>query len=276
MTEPEEIAWCNGQWGSPHELTVPLSDRGLNLADGLFETLLVRGGRALLLGEHLERMARGCALLGLGAAPDPDAITDLVNQACSRSGLGAGAGQGALRLSLSRGSGGRGLAAPDPQQPRLWLQLTRHQPLFTPVAVVVSRQVRRNPASLTSRCKTFAYTDSVLARREARAAGADDAVLLGSRGELSCASAATLLIRRRGLWLTPSLDSGCLPGTLRARALALGLAREEQLDQEALQDGGVLINSLGCRAIGALEGTVPAQILSQDQTRALFNELVQC
>ena len=35
------VAWFDGQWGASDALAIPLSDRGLNLADGLFETVLV-------------------------------------------------------------------------------------------------------------------------------------------------------------------------------------------------------------------------------------------
>ena len=38
------IAWVEQQWGHPDSLGVPVSDRGLGLADGVFETLLIRAG----------------------------------------------------------------------------------------------------------------------------------------------------------------------------------------------------------------------------------------
>jgi branched-subunit amino acid aminotransferase/4-amino-4-deoxychorismate lyase len=119
------------------------------------------------------------------------------------------------------------------------------------VAVIVSRRERRNAASLVSRCKTFAYGGAIEALREARAAGADDALLLGSGGGLSGATSATLLLRQRGEWLTPSLASGCLPGVMRGRGLALGLVREQALEMADLlaSEGALLINSLGYRPI---------------------------
>ncbi|MFM9100711.1 MAG: hypothetical protein ACKOPS_04965, partial [Cyanobium sp.] len=49
---PAAIAWSGdpgdaqqGQWGAPAELSVPVDARGLLLADGVFETLLVEQGR---------------------------------------------------------------------------------------------------------------------------------------------------------------------------------------------------------------------------------------
>ena len=44
------IAWIAGRWGAPEELALPLNDRGLLLADGLFETVLVLQGRIEIVG----------------------------------------------------------------------------------------------------------------------------------------------------------------------------------------------------------------------------------
>ena len=46
-------------------MTVPLDDRGLLLGDGLFETVLAQDGGLIRLEAHLDRMAAGCAVLGL-------------------------------------------------------------------------------------------------------------------------------------------------------------------------------------------------------------------
>ena len=40
----QAIAWMDGHWSSPDELPIPVSDRGLRLADGLFETILITQG----------------------------------------------------------------------------------------------------------------------------------------------------------------------------------------------------------------------------------------
>lgn len=258
------LAWIDdppgeGRWASAEKLSVPLDDRGLLLGEGLFETVLVEGGQPQLLAQHLERWHGGAALLGLAPPPDQERVKGLAAEAVARSGIGTGA----LRLNWSGGSGApgsRGLEAiprPDGRpQERFWLQLTASQPCFDPVSTMVSRWERRNGASRLSRCKTFHYAPQIQARREARLAGAEDALLLGSDGHLSCGTAANLLVRLGGAWHTPPLSSGCLPGVMRARALAQGWLKESPLPpQEREQwEGALLINSLGCRVIHACEG----------------------
>jgi branched-subunit amino acid aminotransferase/4-amino-4-deoxychorismate lyase len=256
---PTAIAWIDapspgGTWGDPDQLCLPLSDRGLLLADGLFETVLIQAGRPRLLVEHLERWQSSAASLGMEAPPGADRVVPLLAEAVARSGLRS---DGALRLNWSRGGGGgrRGLSLAGPGEPqgrpRFWLQLSPWIRASTPVAVIVSDLERRNPYSLVSRCKTFAYAGAIQALREARATGADDALLLGGGGDLCCATSANLLVRRQGEWITPPLASGCLPGVMRGRGLALGLVREGRLGLADLlsSEGAMLINSLGHRAI---------------------------
>ena len=204
------IAWIDGQWGSPHALGLSLADRGLQLADGLFETLLVEGGRAWLLEEHLGRWQRSAALLALPPPPGFAIVQPLISEAIARSGIVCGA----LRLNWSRGGGtgggGRGIAIAGSGPPGFWLQLSTAAPSFTPLRVIVSPTERRCATSVLSQCKTFAYGPSIQAHRQAQAAGADDALLPSSSGELSCGTTSNLVVRSGSGsgtgWITPPLS----------------------------------------------------------------------
>lgn len=258
------IAWIDdpggkGRWAEPSELAIPLDDRGLLLGEGLFETVLVEGGKPRLLEEHLERWREGADLLGLAPPPGRERVEVLLAEAVVRSGIVSGA----LRLNWSGGSGGPGERGLEVRRPpdggpreRFWLQLTAGEPCFEPVRVVVSRWERRHGGSRLSRCKTFAYAPQIQARREARLAGVEEALLLGSDGTLSCGAAANLLVRLEGAWVTPPLTSGCLPGIMRARALAQGWLRERALPPREWErwERAWLINSLSCRGIVECEG----------------------
>lgn len=279
---PPGIAWIDdhpgeGRWAAASDLAVPLDDRGLMLGEGLFETVLVEGGQPKLLTQHLERWREGATLLELAPPPGQERVEGLVAEAVARSGIRSGA----LRLNWSGGSGGpgsRGLEATPPEggrRERFWLQLTAGQPCFDPVSVLVSRWERRNGASRLSRCKTFHYAPQIQARREARRAGADEALLLGSDGHLSCGAAANLLVRLGGSWHTPPLSSGCLPGVMRARGLAQGWLRERALPPGEWDhwEGALLINSLGCRVVQACEGQkLPG--LPSHQAEELWRSLI--
>src|SRR5690606_1825692 len=116
--------------------------------------------------------------------------------------------------------------------------------------------------SPASRLKTLAYVDNVLARREARAVGADEAVMLNGSGEVACAAAANLFWLAGGRLFTPALECGVLAGVARGAVIAaapsLGLeVAEVRAGLEAAQaaDAVFLTNSLvGVRSVSAWDG----------------------
>lgn len=254
------LGWHNGEWGSADALRMPLSDRGLQLADGLFETVLILEGRAQLLTEHLRRWQHGSALLGMAAPPARLWLEQLVNEAITRAGLNTAGTAGAMRLNWSRGSSrGRGIGLatgdPDPTQHRFWLTLQPHQLDFEPAQAWISVQEQRNAKSVLSHCKTLAYGQAIQARREAQAQGAELALLRNTSGDLCCADSANLLVKRQGAWITPPLSSGCLPGVMRARALKQRLVIETTIGPALrANDQALLINSLGCRSLNTVNG----------------------
>ncbi|MET0271573.1 MAG: aminotransferase class IV [Phenylobacterium sp.] len=195
---------------------IQADDRGFTLGDGLFETLLAEAGALRDLDAHLDRMAAGCVVLGL---PPPDRVEaeGLMGQALCEGGL-TGV-RAAVRLTLTVGSGGRGLDRPEPLQPTMVATAAPSPKPETPARLVTST-VRRNDQSPAARLKSLAYLDNVLARAEARAAGADEAVMLNTRGEVACAAAANLFWVADGRLHTPALDCGVLAGIQRGRVIA--------------------------------------------------------
>ena len=263
-----QIAWIDGSWGNTKELCLPLRDRGLQLGDGIFETLLIRNGIPQLLDAHLSRWQTSASLLGMATPPAASWLKPLIATALERCCLQSG--DGALRLNWSRGDGAsRGINLPvnnpDSGSHRFWLELNAAQPCFTPLTAMVSRHERRNADSRLSQCKTFAYAQAIQSRREAQMADCDDALLLSTSGELCCGSAANLIVRRGSDWLTPRLASGCLPGVMRQQGLEQGWLQESQLTATPeAGDQWLLLNSLSCRPIVKL-GEHPLTTYSDPQ-----------
>jgi len=233
---------------------IPLDDRGLLLGDGLFETMLAQDGGLPWIESHLDRMAAGCSVLGL-----PLLDREAARAACHAA--APAAGRAAVRLTLTAGSGGRGLDRPNAPELRLWATAAPSARPTEPATLIIA-QARRNEGSPASRLKTLSYLDNVLARAEARAAGADEAVMLNNTGHLACAGAANLFWISGGTVFTPSLDCGVLGGITRARLLDLapdlGARIEDTIaDRSALEaaEAVFLTNSLiGVRAVSRLDG----------------------
>jgi branched-chain amino acid aminotransferase/4-amino-4-deoxychorismate lyase len=259
-------------------IAVPTDDRGLLLGDGLFETVLFKQGRAVLWDAHLARLTRGCGVLGL-PSPDAHVLQDAAARAVRRAGLDGD--RAAVRLTWTAGSGGRGLDRPASPTPRLIVSAAAAPRPTTPAALIVS-SVRRNALSPAARLKTLSYLDNVLARREALAVGADEAVMLNGAGRLACASAANLFwIADEGLY-TPSLACGVLDGVLRAQVLAAAHAlgapvREVEAQPSVLHQAQALFitNSLiGLRPVAWVDGRAFAGHALIDKLQTVLTELL--
>jgi branched-chain amino acid aminotransferase/4-amino-4-deoxychorismate lyase len=167
----------------------------------------------------------------------------------------------AVRLTWSAGDGGRGLDRPEPLVPRLFASAA---PAPSPVGLarLITAGIRRNERSPAARLKSLAYLDNVLARRAARAAGADAALLLNTRGEVACADAANLFWFEGEALVTPALACGVLDGIVRGRVIAAardaGMEVRQARVRHAALDGarGLFItNSLvGLRPVAELDG----------------------
>jgi branched-subunit amino acid aminotransferase/4-amino-4-deoxychorismate lyase len=237
-------------------MSVPYDDRGLLLGDGLFETVLAKDGRLILMEAHGRRLREGARVLGL---PEPDlaALVDVGATALRDAGLETD--RAAVRITLTSGSGGRGLDRPDQARPRLFATAAASPSTPAPAALAFA-EVRRNAQSPASRLKTLAYLDNVIARRQALAQGADEAILLNTAGKLACAAAANLFWVVEDRLFTPAIDCGVLPGVIRAQVLAragqCGLRAEEvAVGREALDraDAVFLTNSLvGLRPVNRI------------------------
>ncbi|MGH8312036.1 MAG: aminodeoxychorismate lyase [Gammaproteobacteria bacterium] len=108
-----EACWVNGK---PQD-QVPVSDRGLQYGDGLFETLPTTHGQIPLLAYHLDRLYAGCERLAINAPSREKLQVELLNTA-------RGEQHAIFKLLVTRGAGGRGYQPPShAQATRI---LTRH------------------------------------------------------------------------------------------------------------------------------------------------------
>jgi len=210
--------WQDGRIVMPEEAHLSIADRGLLLGDGLFETMVVHDAQVFDLDAHLERLASGLGVLGFVQAVDlPKLRSGIAHYIAAEEAVCA-----VLRVTVTRGAGPRGLAPPEAPGPTIFMTLSP-MPLAceTPISLHIATVTRRNEHSPLSRIKALPYLDNLLALSEARAHGADDALLLNTRGTIACATVANVFVIRDGRLETPPVCDGALPGTMRARALSL-------------------------------------------------------
>jgi branched-chain amino acid aminotransferase len=246
-----QVVWLNGALVAAEAARIDPADRGLLLGDGLFETLRVTAGTPRHAARHLARLQAGALLLRLDV-PDANILHDALAAVVSAHGLA----DGVLRLTVTRGPGPRGVLPVRPQCPTVLVTAAPPPPPAAPANVIIARGITRDENSPLSRIKSLNYLPSILARIEAEERGATEALLLNQAGLLAESSAATILLRRDGVWLTPRLEDGALPGIRRAALLEAGLVREAALpvawcfEAEALCLG----NALSLRPVRSIDG----------------------
>lgn len=237
---PAPLLWVDGRRADPSRAAISAFDRGFTLGDGVFETMRITHGALFRLDRHLARLAAGAAIMGLAVPDDvPDTIAAAANTA-----FDLGWADAALRLTLSRGAGPRGLAPPVGAEPVAVLTLHAIPPAEPIAARAVRLRVaagRRNEFAPTAGVKTLSYADNIVALRQARAAGADDALFLDTAGHLTEATASNIFLVSGSMLRTPPRSCGILPGVIRATVLELAAAlhltaREEVLEPRDLAD----------------------------------------
>ena len=251
MTENKnkKLGWINGHWGVFKDLKVPINDRGLNFADGIFETIFILNGVPQLLTEHLNRWEKSASILEMNPPPSKEWLISLVKDGINRAKLNNI--NGVIRINWSRGeSEQRGIDISKTSLHSFWLEMDSYQPNFESISTMISQTERRNSFSRLSSCKTFSYNQGIQARLEAKNAGFNDALLLNSQGEICCATTANILVKRENNWLTPPSNSGCLPGIMRQRGIDLNIIKETLIEATPKDnDEWFLINSLSCHPI---------------------------
>ena len=247
----DQTIWLNGALVSAETARIDLADRGLLLGDGLFETLRVAASQPRQAARHLARLHAGARLLRLDL---PEA--DELHQALAAVITARELAEGTLRLTVTRGPGPRGVLPPHPQRPTVLVTAAPLAPPAGPADVIVARNIARDENSPLSRIKSLNYLPSILARIEADERGAADALLLNQTGTLAESSAATVLLHRKGEWLTPRLEDGALPGIRRAVLLEAGLVRETVLPVTWLFEAEALClgNALSLRPVRSVDG----------------------
>ena len=216
-----ELVYINGELVSRAEARISAFDRGYLYGYGLFETMRSYNGRVFALDRHLARLMRSARQLALDTALDLTELERGVYRTLEANDLS----DARIRLTVTAGEGERGLSLPSGGSLTIVI-VAEGLVLPTPQAyekglraVVVS--TRRNSQSALSGIKSIGYLDSLIARHEAAAAGADEAILLNDRGLVAeCSTSNIFLVYKRRL-LTPSVKCGILPGITREVVLEL-------------------------------------------------------
>jgi 4-amino-4-deoxychorismate lyase len=242
-------------------------DRGLQYGDGLFETIAWRHGRPRFVDHHLERLAAGCARLGIPRPPEARLVEEMAEA--------AGRDTATVKVIVTRGSGPRGYRPPVEARPRRIVAGFEAAPAAPGPwnARLCTTRLGRNPA--LAGLKHLNRLEQVLARAEWEDAGVQEGLMLDDLGRVVCGTQSNLFAVERGRLLTPPVDECGVAGVMRRNVLAWanceGLdAAEVHLDAARLRAADeVFVTSalIGVRALASLDGLPLARgALSEELT----------
>lgn len=222
MHNEQTACWINGRIVNPAEASVSVFDHGLLYGDGVFEGIRFYHGKPFRLGEHLTRLKDSADALGI-PLPYPE---DELRQAIDAVIKASQTRQGYIRLIITRGAGSLGIDPNNCHQPTAIiiaapLQMVSEQKRRAGLKLMISSVKRIAVDMLDGRIKSLNYLNNILAKLQANAAGADEAVLLNAAGYIAEGSADNIFVVKNGCLYTPPASEGALAGVTRNAVIEL-------------------------------------------------------
>ena len=211
--DKEPLVYINGEYFPKAQAKISVFDHGLLYGDGVFEGIRAYNGVVFKLKEHVDRLYGSAHPLMLKIPLTKEQIIEAVLETLRRNKLR----DAYVRLVVTRGEGDLGL---DPRKcPKATvfiiagaIVLHGNEAKTKGITSLIS-WVRRHPVDATSHeIKSLNYLNSVMAKIEANAAGADEAICLDKSGFVSEGVGENLFIVKNGKIFTPPVCSGALPG----------------------------------------------------------------
>jgi branched-chain amino acid aminotransferase len=207
-------------------------DSAVQGGDAVWEGLRLYNGRIFKLHEHLDRLERSARALSFAEIPPREKIIDEIKRTLTANKMRDGAH---IRLTLTRG-----VKITSGMDPRLnqsgptLIVLAEHKPPVyakTGLSLITSKIHRPPPDVLDARIHHANLLNSILAKIEANNAGADDALMLDTRGFVAETNAThVFIVRNSGSRTSGDLATGhvvaCPEGITRATVIEICAAEK--------------------------------------------------
>jgi branched-chain amino acid aminotransferase len=211
----------NGRLTHRDEAGISPFDSAVQGGDAVWEGLRLYEGRIFKLHEHLARLRRSAEALAFAEIPADEKIIEEIKRTLAANKMRDGVH---IRLTLTRGL--KITSGMDPRLnqagPTLIVLAEYKAPVYakTGLRLVTSKMRRPPPEILDPQIHHANLLNSILAKIEANNAGADDALMLDTRGFVAETNATHIFIVRRGELATPRVLA-CPEGITRATVLEI-------------------------------------------------------
>ena len=204
-------------------------DSAVQGGDAVWEGLRLYNGRIFKLHEHLDRLERSARALSFAEIPPHEKIIEEIKRTLAANKMRDGVH---IRLTLTRGE--KITSGMDPrlnQSGPTLIVLAEHKPPVyakTGLTLITSKIRRPPPEVLDARIHHANLLNSILAKIEANNAGADDGLMLDTRGFVAETNATHVFVVRNGD-LATSRVVACPEGITRATVMTPSARRFSEL-----------------------------------------------
>src|SRR6266404_6605930 len=198
------IVNINGRLVHRDEAGVSPFDSVVQGGDAVWEGLRLYNGRIFKLHEHLDRLDRSARALSFAEIPPREKIIDEIKRTLAANNMRDGVH---IRLTLTRGV--KITSGMDPRLnqsgPTLIVLAEHKEPVYAKTGLkLITSAIRRSPPDcLDPKIHHTNLIQSILAKIQANDAGADDALMLDSRGFVAETNATNVFLVHQGKVLTP-------------------------------------------------------------------------
>jgi D-alanine transaminase len=218
------LVYLNGEIVDERDALISVNDRGFVFADGIYEVIRIFGGKPFELERHLDRLERSANSLRLTLDPSADEIGAIAADLLAREATA----EAQIYIQVTRGVAPRGHAIPAQVKPTTLVAI---RPVSTPPAEILrgGGAAIIVPDDRWARCdvKAIGLTANVLARTQANAAGAYEAIFVRDGSVTDAASCNVFAVFGTTLMTAPCTNY-ILWGI--TREVVLELARDDDID----------------------------------------------
>ncbi|WP_448523547.1 aminotransferase class IV [Pseudothermotoga sp.] len=212
-------------WSTEAETKLDVDEPGFLYGGVAYETLRTYDMRLFAPKYHYERLLNTLSHMGLNLSLDYPTFRRILEEGIQRLGKEA-----SIRVvAVPRGRFSAFEYAPSYTEMIVYVRELKLEPLGY-VKVKVSNVRKIDPLSTPADLKVAGRTDILLAKRSK--GDAYDVIMIGSRGQVCEGTFTNVFLVKENKVITPSIDSGILPGITRLNTLrlcrTLGITVEER------------------------------------------------
>ena len=251
------IIYANGKYTSQKKLTFDISDRGLLLGDGVFDTMLYQNNELTYYNDHYKRLKTAAKLLSFNFNLTNEQLKNIITNLIKKNNFQNK--QIAIRTNITRGVSKRGLDFDKSHKVGTYIKLNPiPKSLFMKSIKLGIANIRRNSTSPISQNKTLNYLDNVIEKNRAAKNGYEDAIFLNINEKVSCTTTSNIFYVQKNKIYTPPLKDGVLNGVMREQFLKKKIATTQttSLNNLLKSDYIFLTNSVfGIRPVKTISGS---------------------